>query len=131
MRPVRPVLLVLLLALASACTDPRERPVPPQLDLVLSTGTTIPSPGQIFGSIHLFDEDGLFSIRITVATADSAFAGDSTTVFGGETETIRGLNWAVPAGLPEGTQITLAAEVEDFAGFVSRDTLLLVVDNTP
>lgn len=130
MRPGRAA-CVCVGAAMMACTDPRARPVPPVLDMNLGAALETTSPGQILGSVHLFDEDGLFSLKLTALTADSVIEGDSTIVLGGETELNRGVNWAVPAGLANGTQITVTAMVTDFAGFATSDTLLITVQNNP
>ena len=105
--------------------------MPPLLEVFLGTTLEVASPGTILGSVHLFDEDGLFSLELHVFTPDSAFAEDSLIVLQGDVEMNRGINWDVPPGLPNGTLVRVAATVSDFAGFVAADTVLLTVQNGP
>ena len=118
------------LLLLIACTDPRERPVAPAVQVNFAPSFRLKSPGSITASLHLFDEDGLKSLQLSVASSDSALTGDSTVFFTGESELFRPVNWTVPSGIPIGTSVTLIARVLDFKGFVAADTTHLSVQDT-
>jgi hypothetical protein len=126
---VRAGALVALLLLVS-CTDPRARPVAPIVQFSFAPGFRLKSPGSVAASLHLFDEDGLQSLELSITSADSALAGDSTISFGGDLELIRPVSWQVPSGIPIGTAVTLIARVLYFKGFVTADTAHLSVQDT-
>jgi hypothetical protein len=113
-----------------ACTDPRARPVAPIVQFSFAPTFRLKSPGSVTASLHLFDLDGLKSLELSVTSADSALAGDSSIFFGGDLELFRPVDWTVPSGIPIGTAVTLIARVQDFKGFVTADTAHLSVQDT-
>ena len=114
---------LIALGLLAACTDPRARPVPPVLTVQIAPTFRLTSPGTIAGSLYLFDEDGLFSLHLSVRSDDSTFVGDSLLALSGEPEINRPITWNVPAGLSVGSGVRLAVTVKDYAGFAATDTL--------
>jgi hypothetical protein len=116
--------------LLGSCTDPRARPVAPIVQFSFAPTFRLKSPGNVAASLHLFDEDGLKSLELSIASADSALAGDSTILFAGDLELVRPVSWQVPRGIPIGTAVTLIARVQDFKGFVTADTAHLSVQDT-
>lgn len=119
--------VVLLLA---ACTDPRARPVAPQVQLLFGPSFKLTSPGAIIGSLYMFDEDGLLELELSVASSDSLLRGDSTILLTGDQELTRPINWQAPAGVATGTKLTLIARVTDFAGFIATDSVKLTVQDS-
>ena len=121
--------LCLCAALLSSCTDPRDRPVAPEVLIILHTfsGT---SPGSLTHLVTASDRDGLDSIVVRVVSADSVMAVDSTIIpldLYGTTEVY---TWPVPPGIPAGTPIRITAEAWDFADFVGADTLEVTVQSS-
>lgn len=124
MRYVGPSVALLLLA----CTDPRARPVPPDVQIHAATPLTTDSPGVFAHTVTAYDADGLDSIVVSIVSADSTLVADSSRVpFEIELAT-ESYAWSVPAGVPHGTVIRILARAWDFADFVGADTLLVVVD---
>ena len=78
----------------------------------------------------MYDADGLFSLDLSVKSADSAFVGDSSIPLSGEPEITRPIDWSVPSGVPTGSQVALVARARDFTGFVTSDTVRLTVQDT-
>ena len=78
----------------------------------------------------MFDADGLFSLDLSVRSADSALVGDSSILLSGEPEITRPIDWSVPSGVAIGTQVTLVARAHAFTGFVTSDTVRLAVQDT-
>ena len=117
--------------LVSGCTDPRARPVPPLVEVQFGATFMLTSPGQILGAVHLFDDDGLSTLELSVFSDDSSFAGDSTIFLAGNFDFTRPINWLVPTGLATGTFVTVVARALDFAGFVTSDTVKLAVQDGP
>jgi hypothetical protein len=113
-----------------SCTDPRARPVAPTVQLSFAPSFRLKSPGSVAASLYLFDEDGIKSLELSVASADSTLAGDSIISFVGELELVRPVNWHVPAGIRIGTAVTLIARAQDFTGLVTADTAHLSVQDT-
>ncbi len=120
-----PVRLCVCAALAG-CTDPRGRPVSPEVDLQFVSATAT-SPDTIVGSLYAFDADGLRDLVLTVRSSDSGFALDSTLFIAGTTELTRGLVLSLPAGRPVGSTIRVRARVTDEAGFAASDSVDLVI----
>jgi hypothetical protein len=119
-------------ALIAACTDPRARPVPPEVEIQFGPSFRLTSPGQILGALHMVDSDGLSSVRISILSDDSTFAADSLVGLTGDADVSRPINWTVPAGLATGTFVTIVATARDFANFTTADTVKLQVkDPTP
>ncbi len=117
--------------LVVGCTDPHARPVPPLVEVQFPPSFVLTSPGQLLGAVHLYDQDGLRRLRLSVFTADSAFAGDSTLFLSGDAELTRPINWVIPAGLTPGLRLTVVARVDDFAGFTTTDSVKLNIANGP
>lgn len=118
-------LCVCLLLLS--CTDPRARPVTPTIQLQLSPGLQVVSPGTLSHSVYAYDADGLGLVRVSIGTADSALSADSTRLPPEAFETTLTYAWSVPAGIPEGTTVRLIALVTDLTGFEAADTALFQV----
>jgi len=116
-------------ALLLSCTDPRARPVAPQV--VLSFGPTyiLTSPGAIIGSLYMYDVDGLRDLELSVS-GDTLIAGDSLVFLTGGIELTRPINWTAPAGIATGTPIILVAKVTDFSGFIAVDSVQLTVQDS-
>jgi hypothetical protein len=121
--PIAGVCLVL------ACTDPRARPIAPQVLFSFAPSFILTSPGAIIGSLYMYDVDGLRDLELKVA-GDSLIAGDSTILLTGDAELTRPINWTSPAGIATGTQIIMVAKVSDFTGFVAVDTVRLTVSDS-
>jgi hypothetical protein len=115
------------LAALAACTDPRARPVPPVVQIQVAPSFKLVSPGQMVGSLYLFDTEGLQSLAMHVYTPDSAFAADSFFFLPGDNSLTRPFNWTVPPGLATGTSVTLAAKVVDFNNFATSDSLVFTI----
>ncbi len=113
-------------AAAFSCTDPRPRPLSPEVD-VQFVSTTATSPDTVAGSLYAFDADGLRDLVLTVRSSDSGFALDSTLFIAGTTELTRGLVLSLPAGRPVGSTIRFRARVTDEAGFAASDSFDLVI----
>ena len=115
---------------ALSCTDPRARPVPPLVEVQFGPTFRLTSPGQILGAVRLFDDDGLSTLVLSVFSDDSSFAADSTIFLPGDFDFTRPINWTVPTGLATGTFVTVVASAEDFAGFITTDTVKLAVQDS-
>jgi len=105
----------------SACTDPRERPLAPTVQLQFAPSLEVHSPDTLEGALFLFDSDGLHSVRLRAYTANGALSVDSLIPLGDFEHTVP-IAIPVPSGLPVGTAITLAVRAEDFAGFQTSDS---------
>ena len=101
--------------------------MPPALDVQFAPGFKVTSPGQIQGSIYMFDDDGMNTLRIRVRSEDLEIDGDSLIALDGEREITRVLNWTVPPNLVPGGGVNVVITAEDLAGFVTRDSLRFVV----
>jgi len=112
-----------------SCTDPRARPVAPQVVISFGPSYILTSPGAIIGSLYMYDVDGLRDLELSVR-GDSLIAGDSLVILTGGVELNRPINWTAPAGIATGTRITLAAKVTDFSGFVAVDSVQLTVQDS-
>lgn len=119
--------VALALATLAACTDPRARPVPPVVQIQVAPSFKLVSPGQMVGSLYLFDSDGLQSLSMHVYSPDSAFAADSFLFLTGDNSLTRPFKWIVPPGLATGTTVTLAARVVDFNNFATSDSLVFTI----
>jgi hypothetical protein len=119
-----------LCLLLAACTDPRARPVAPIVQVSFASNFRLTSPGQVLGSLHMFDTDGLRSVDLSVRSADSSFVGDSTILLTGDQEITRPVTWCVPRGLAVGSSVTLVSKVAALTGFIASDTVRLIVQDT-
>ena len=119
-----------LAVLALCCTDPRARPVPPDVRIHAPLGQVATSPGAFAHTVTAYDADGLDSIVVSIVSAESTLVADSSRVpFEIELAT-ESYTWSIPAGIPRGTVIRILAQAWDFADFVGADTLEVVVDTT-
>jgi len=109
-----------------SCTDPRARPVPPDLTLQFAS-TSATSPDTVAGSLYAFDSDGLLQLELEIRSSDAAFAVDSTFFIAGTSEINRGLFLAFPAGRPAGSTIRVLARVSDETGFTSSDSTIFTI----
>jgi hypothetical protein len=117
-------------ALVVSCTDPRPRPVPPEVELSFSPSLVVRSPGTIAGSLYAFDADGLAEIGFEVLSEDSVMMSDTTLTPSDFIESTHSLAVPVPDGVAIGTQIRLVARATDFLGFAAADTVFLAVQDT-
>jgi hypothetical protein len=117
--------LLLVALLAAACTDPRGRPAPPSVQLLVSPALVVRSPGTILATVAIHDATGFDSMRATLASSVPALQGDQLFLFPDTTEVTQDVRWDVPAGVPSGTRITLLAKAWNLIGFVGIDSLVL------
>ena len=127
---MRPRLLLSGCALALACTDPRARPMAPEISLSFADSTVVKSPGDLNGSLHASDGDGLLQVRIAIASGDSALRLDSAIELRDLFSVSRSLRFRIPAGVPIGTAVRVIGRAEDFSGFLAADTAVFVVEDT-
>ncbi len=111
--------------MAAACTDPRARPAPPSVKILLAASLHIASPGPLPFSVWAADNVGLDSIVVSLRSSSGTFGGDSTYLIPDTTETVVNGVWQVPSGLPFGTHITLLARAYNLVGFGARDSVFL------
>lgn len=104
--------------------------MPPIAELQFAPTFALTSPGRILGSIHMLDDDGLDSVKVSVRSADSVLVGDSVFFLPFSAEVTLPINWIVPAGIATGTTVTIIAGVTDFAGFFTADTVQLAVQDS-
>jgi hypothetical protein len=119
--------LAALLWLGAGCTDPRQRPTPPTVVLTLSTTVRPTSPGDILGSLYLYDPNGITSVRTTVDLDNGRQVGDSTIIPADAIETTRPFLWRLPGGVPVGTRITIVVRALSYIGFEASDTVVTAV----
>ncbi len=117
------------LLLCLSCTDPRGRPVAPEVRISFVTAN-VTSPGILTHDVTVTDADGLDSIVVRVVSADSVMAVDTTHIPFELFATTVTFSWTVPPGIPIGTPIRITAEAWDFADFVGADTLEVTVQST-
>ena len=119
--------LAALLWLGAACTDPRPRPVPPTVALTLSTTVHPTSPGDLLGSLHLYDANGIDSVRMKVYLGNGSQLGDSAIVPSDPFEMTLPFQWRLPGGIPVGTRITIVVRAVSYVGFEAADTVATAV----
>lgn len=119
--------LVTLMWLGTGCTDPRPRPVPPTILLTLSTTVHPTSPGDLLGSLYLYDANGIDSVRIMVDLENGRPVGDSTFFPSDPIETTRPFQWRLPGGIPAGTRIVIVVRAVSYIGFEAADTVVTAV----
>ncbi len=121
----RAAVLLCACAAALSCTDPRARPVPPDLDVQFAPTFTLTSPGSLDASIYMFDDDGIATLHVKAQSDDSLFALDSLIGLVGEQEAIRPIAWTVPPGIAANMGVWVRVTVRDFAGFETKDSVRL------
>lgn len=119
--------LAALVCLGAACTDPRARPVPPTVQLTLSATVRPTSPGDLVGSLYLYDANGLDSVRMKVDLESGRQIGDSTFFPSDPIETTRPFEWRLPGGIPAGTRIVIVVRAVSYIGFEAADTVVTAV----
>jgi hypothetical protein len=119
--------LAALAWLGAACTDPRPRPLPPTVQLTLSTTVRPTSPGDLLGSLYLYDANGLDSVRMKVDLENGRQIGDSTFFPSDPIETTRPFQWRLPGGIPVGTRIVIVVRALSYIGFEAADTVVTAV----
>ena len=126
----RTALFVALNALAwlgAGCADARQRPAPPTIILTLSTTVRPTSPGDLLGSLYLYDANGLDSVRTRVDLENGRQIGDSTFFPSDPIEVTRPFQWRLPGGIPVGTRITIVVRTVSYIGFEAADTVVTAV----
>ena len=121
------VALAALVWLSAGCTDPRARPVPPTVLLTLSTTVHPTSPGDLLGSLYLYDANGIDSLQMKVDLDNGRQIGDSTIFPADPIETTRPFQWRLPGGIPVGTRIVIVVRAVSFIGFEAADTVVTAV----
>ena len=111
-----------LLALAAACGDTRQRPVPPLLDIAIDSTQLIRSPGLLVGTVNIVASGGLDFLELSLYTG-SAVLLDTLEGYVGETEVTRPIQWLIQPGLPVGTTLYFRVLARDFVDFETADTL--------
>jgi len=119
--------LAALVWLGAACTDPRPRPLPPTVLLTLSTTVHPTSPGDLLGSLYLYDANGIDSVRMKVDLENGRQIGDSTVFPSDPIETTRPFRWRLPGGIPVGTRIVIVVRALSYLGFEAADTVVTAV----
>lgn len=128
----RAALLLAACALtAAACTDPRGRPVPPAVQLAMTPGLVVTSPGILTGTLSVYDVTGIDSVRVTLVLGNGALVGDSTYFATDDPfQATIPLLWQVPGAVPAHTTLRLVARARSYIGFTSADTLRTAVGDT-
>jgi len=121
-----------LAVLAAACTDPRARPSPPIVQIVMETPLVVASPGSLLGTVHVTDPNGIDSIRVRVELGNGSTLGDSVFFVSGDDlfQTALPLQWRLPGGVPNRTTVRVVARARSYLGFVAADTVLTAVGDT-
>jgi len=116
-----------LCALWLSCTDPRARVEPPTVRVTVSPIFQVHSPGTIPTSVYAYDVEGFDSVRIALRSSVTAVNADSLLLFPDTTEATTDVVWAVPSGVPLGTQITVFAKVWNLVGFGASDSVIVTI----
>ena len=109
------------------CTDPRARVEPPTVRVTVSPIFQVHSPGTIPTSVYAYDVEGFDSVRIALRSSVTAVNADSLLLFPDTTEATTDVVWAVPSGVPLGTQITVFAKVWNLVGFGASDSVIVTI----
>jgi len=110
-----------------SCTDPRARVEPPTVRVTVSPIFQVHSPGTIPTSVYAYDFQGFDSVRIALRSSFTAVNADSLFLFPDTTEVTTDLDWAVPSGVPLGTEITVTAKVWNLVGFSASDSTIVTI----
>jgi hypothetical protein len=124
-RLFRASVLLCVCASVLACTDPRARPAPPSVRLIIPPGVIVRSPGTIAASVVIFDAEGVDSIHMTLQSPYPSLQGDSLYLVPDTTDVTQSVLWSVPSGVPAGTKITLGAKAWDLLGFTAADSAIV------
>jgi hypothetical protein len=116
-----------LLSLGMGCTDPHPRPEPPTVVVTLSTTVHPTSPGDLAGSLYLYDVNGVASARMTVDIDNGARLGDSAVVPSDPIESTQPFEWRLPGGIPRGTRIRVVVSAVSYLRFEAADTVYTAV----
>ncbi len=111
-------------AIALACTDPRARPAPPAIQILIPS-FVVQSPGVIAASIVAHDVQGMDSLHVSVRSPDARLQGDSLYLEPDTTDVTLNVVWSVPDSLAAGTRITLLAKAWNLIGFEAADSVIL------
>ena len=111
-----------LCALLASCSEPRARPVPPDIELVFDTAQVVRSPGTVTGTVNVHASGGLDFLHLRLANADSTFVLDTLEGYAGEQDLVRSLTWEVTPGLAPGTTLYFSVRARDFVGFQTADS---------
>lgn len=114
----------------AACTDPRARPVRPQIVIQYSPSLQVTSPGSLAHTVYVYDADGLDALDVSIASGDGTLSRDTTIVPFDLFQMNVSLSWPIPAGIPVGTPIRVIALVRDLAGFQAADTVDFAVQDS-
>jgi len=107
-----------------ACTDPRARPAPPAIEILIPA-LTVHSPGVIAASVVAHDLAGMDSLHVSVQSPDPRLQGDSLYLEPDTTDVTLNVVWTVPGSLPAGTRIALYAKAWNLIGFAASDSVIL------
>jgi len=116
-----------LCALLLSCTDPRARVTPPTIRITVSPIFQVHSPGTIPTSVYAYDFQGFDSVDVAVRSTGAPLNADSLFLYPDTTEATTDVVWSVPAGIPLGTKITVAAKVWNLVGFVATDSSVVTI----
>jgi hypothetical protein len=124
------IALVALVWLGAACTDPRPRPAPPTIRLTLSSTALPTSPGDILGSLYLYDANGIASVRMRLDLSNGQVLGDSAVVPSDPFEMTRSVQWHLQGGIPAGTRVQIVVRAVNYIGFEAADTVVTAVSDS-
>jgi hypothetical protein len=121
------VVLPLALLLTAACGDARHRPAPPVVELTLANGGVVPSPGVLRATLHVTDENGLDTLRVSIHSADERLIEDTLFFAFDAFDSTHNLEWMVPSGMSDGVGIQVVARARSYIGFSAADTVFGIV----
>ncbi|HEY2804343.1 MAG TPA: hypothetical protein VGI92_00635 [Gemmatimonadales bacterium] len=100
------------------------------MQIQIAPSFLLKSPGQVYGSLYMFDDDGLQSLTMRIHTADSTFKADSFLFLTGDNSITRPFDWAIPSGIGVGAKITFYAKAVDFTNFATADSVTFTVQSS-
>jgi hypothetical protein len=106
----------------AACFGERDRPAPPQLDILLDAAT-VQSPGEVSGLARASDPDGIDSLWLHLSDVTQGVDGHLEPVVEAR------FRLPVPAGLPPSAILDLVVRARDGGGFT--DTAATTVSVIP
>lgn len=116
--------------LVASCSDPRGRPLPPEVSVRLTPGQPVTSPGTITGTVHARHPDGLDRIVFSVNSSDGIISSDTTIFPEDPFEITWPFSRFVASGMAAGIEIRFSALARSFVGFAAADTVLAIVGDT-